>query len=355
MFFVLSPDISFRRIAAGWLVTRAASFDELQFTQEEFLQLCEFGLAQTLQEFARDGEGALDRQKVFSRFLAQGLLVRSGLRKEIKSSQLDEVLRELAVVTDGLTASILAADQIEFDSASRHRAGATLTSVLAELRNLKSLMDLEQSRVVHLKLTALRQTHPVLRLNLGSGEKPIPGWINLGAPPADISMDLRLPMPFLDGEADAIYCSHVAEHLYFPNQLMDFLRECARILRRGRPIRLVVPDIGAYLRAYAQGDTIFFTDRKKFWPTLPDDILPLEHILSYAGAFSSPASFLESHKYGFDYALLEKYLLLSGFSRVRRCTYNGSNHAELLVDTYAEKNNAHSGFQPYSLFVEAIR
>ena len=53
-----------------------------------------------------------------------------------------------------------------------------------------------------------------VRLCLGSGHAPIPGWVNVDfEPPADILVDLRYGLPIEAETVDAIYSEHLVEHL----------------------------------------------------------------------------------------------------------------------------------------------
>jgi SAM-dependent methyltransferase len=61
--------------------------------------------------------------------------------------------------------------------------------------------------------------------------------------------DLSRPLPFRDGSFDAVYHSHVLEHLAHA-QALPFLRECHRVLARGAVLRAVVPDLEAIARLY---------------------------------------------------------------------------------------------------------
>jgi len=92
----------------------------------------------------------------------------------------------------------------------------------------------------------------VVLLNVGCGAVFHPGWVNLDAVPAHPSVrrwDLRIGLPFRDGEVAVCYASHVLEHL--PRQgAAGFLRECHRILKSGGVVRIVVPDLEAIARHY---------------------------------------------------------------------------------------------------------
>jgi predicted SAM-dependent methyltransferase len=91
------------------------------------------------------------------------------------------------------------------------------------------------------------------RVNIGCGSNPTEGWINLDvvSHPGVYFWDCRSGLPFSDGAVAAIYSEHFFEHLDFESEARPFLRECFRCLQRGGVLRIVVPDAGAYLRAYS--------------------------------------------------------------------------------------------------------
>jgi Methyltransferase domain len=91
------------------------------------------------------------------------------------------------------------------------------------------------------------------RVNVGCGKNPIQGWINLDVVsyPGVYFWDCRSGLPFADGAATAIYSEHFFEHLDLENEARPFLRECLRCLQPMGVLRIVVPDAGAYLRAYS--------------------------------------------------------------------------------------------------------
>lgn len=91
-------------------------------------------------------------------------------------------------------------------------------------------------------------------LNIGCGRRFHPDWVNLDLTPAAATIlryDVRKPLPFADNHFDAVYHSHVLEHL--PRQKgIAFLEECVRVLRPGGVLRVVVPDLEGIARAYLQ-------------------------------------------------------------------------------------------------------
>jgi len=141
------------------------------------------------------------------------------------------------------------------------------------------------------------------RLNLGCGQSPTPGWLNYDNSPtvwlAKSPLLARLlrragvidagsfefasfcqvndvrhanaarRIPHADATVDAIYSSHMIEHL-LPDDAWAFLRECRRVLRPGGRLRLVVPDLQALARDYLRGgDADDFLRRMQFETHLP--------------------------------------------------------------------------------------
>ena len=89
-------------------------------------------------------------------------------------------------------------------------------------------------------------------INAGCGGVYHKDWINLDFAPASsdvIACNILKGLPFPNASADAIYHSHVLEHL--PRQEgTEFVRECARVLKPGGIIRIVIPDLEQLARNY---------------------------------------------------------------------------------------------------------
>jgi hypothetical protein len=81
-----------------------------------------------------------------------------------------------------------------------------------------------------------------LRLNLGSGMRPRPGFYNvdqLPLPGVDILADLNEPLSALpDNSVNEIYCRHTLEHV---SRFMELLSELHRITRPDGRIEIIVP------------------------------------------------------------------------------------------------------------------
>jgi SAM-dependent methyltransferase len=89
-----------------------------------------------------------------------------------------------------------------------------------------------------------------LRLNLGCGDKILPGYVNVdvvesraGQHP-DVLCDLHELAPFADGSADEVLAVHVVEH-FWRWEVASVLREWVRVLKPGAPLILECPNIAS--------------------------------------------------------------------------------------------------------------
>ena len=207
-----------------------------------------------------------------------------------------------------------------------------------------------------------------LRLNLGCGLLTHPNWINvdgswnarlakhpflrktlsslhiLPAGKAEIPWsrdifihDVRKPLPFAEGSADAVYSSHVLEHLY-REQGEQLIRESFRVLAPGGIIRIVVPDLHTIIREYL-GDRPFgeLSSSEKDLPTgdlLNERLLmrcpsPSKH--NFLIRIYETWQDLHSHKWMYDEQSLGSLIRSAGFVDVVR-----RNYAESLIPNITE-------------------
>ena len=94
-----------------------------------------------------------------------------------------------------------------------------------------------------------------LRLNLGCGDKILPGYVNVdvaesraGRKP-DVLCDLHRLTPFADASADEILSVHVVEH-FWRWEVLDVLREWVRVLRPGGRMILECPNLVSACEAF---------------------------------------------------------------------------------------------------------
>ena len=108
------------------------------------------------------------------------------------------------------------------------------------------------------------------KLNIGGGRWYLKHWenIDLYTYPAvfvDYKVDLRNTQELLfpDGCAQRIFTSHLLEHLD-DECVLNLLKECSRILKKGGYLRISVPDMDKALTAYRHNDVGFFQNDEIF-------------------------------------------------------------------------------------------
>jgi predicted SAM-dependent methyltransferase len=124
-------------------------------------------------------------------------------------------------------------------------------------------------------------------------------------------LNLTKKLGFLDDSVDAVYASHVWEHLYF-EEALKLTEECYRILKPGGLLRLAVPNLKYHVETYLNSAS-------------EDAALVLNEQLLYRPK-SRPASTLmrlyiamadfHSHKFMYDAPYLMKIMKEAGFTEV---------------------------------------
>src|SRR4029077_10426036 len=103
------------------------------------------------------------------------------------------------------------------------------------------------------------------KLHLGCGPEVLPGWINVAGVHHPGAAVMRLPSGlrrFADNSMSFVYCSHMVEHIDYPDQVHKLATEIRRILKPGGALRFVVPGIERIIRAYAANDETFFIEKQ---------------------------------------------------------------------------------------------
>ncbi len=136
--------------------------------------------------------------------------------------------------------------------------------------------------------------------------------------------DLRRGVPVADGSADVIYASHLLEHLT-KSDGERFLGGCARALKSGGLLRIVVPDLDIAFKMYQAGEA--------------EKMLGLFF-------FTSEHYDFHLHKYNYNFNMLKRSLENAGFSKIARKEYREGESPDIgFLDLYPE----------HSLYVEATK
>jgi SAM-dependent methyltransferase len=137
----------------------------------------------------------------------------------------------------------------------------------------------------------------------------------------DVSKRFRFP----DASFEAVYCSHMLEHLH-PDVAEHCLTEIHRVLVPGGVLRIAVPDLDAMVEQYDPSD--------------PDRFL--WGVFQGRGARAKMSA---RHWWHYNAVSLEALLRRLGYADVRRCEYQQGRCPDLeRIET-----------RPWSLFMEAVR
>lgn len=148
-----------------------------------------------------------------------------------------------------------------------------------------------------------------IRLDLGGGyRRGTNGWTTVDiSHECDLYWDLRRGLPFDDNTVEAVYSSHLFEHLTF-EQGQTLMAEALRVLRPGGSFSIAVPDARIYVEHYlGQRD-------------LPAEYFGWEAAFNNStriDALNYVAYMAGEHTYMFDLENLVFRLKTAGFDRVQ--------------------------------------
>jgi predicted SAM-dependent methyltransferase len=156
------------------------------------------------------------------------------------------------------------------------------------------------------KWDRLMRNQPPIKLELGAGgKKGTNGWTTIDLGGADIAHDLRHGIPLKNESVEAIYSSHLLEHLNH-KQLVELLQECRRVLVKGGTIRASVPNSRLYIDCYLSGKE-FKSKSEMHQPAICDTGSRMDQI-NYIAYMD------EEHRYLFDEENLVNIFLISGYT-----------------------------------------
>lgn len=174
-----------------------------------------------------------------------------------------------------------------------------------------------------------------LRLHLGCGQAPIPGWVNIDVqalPGVDRVLDVREGLPFEN--VTSIFGEHFLEHLELAEGLAC-LAECRRVLSDEGVLRLSTPNL----------DWVFATHyRLGQWP---DEGEAISDCFVLNRAFHG-----WGHRFLYNRPVLFAALRAAGFSEMTLHAYGESDRPELAGLERHERSADGPGL-PHVLIVQA--
>lgn len=129
-----------------------------------------------------------------------------------------------------------------------------LVTCLRELKIgwMRARKQIQQDRLLEVQLRRHQQivaeylaNHSLRKLQIGTGENPIPGWLNTDVEPVlpeVVYLDAQERLPFEDQTFDYVFSEHMIEHIPYKHGL-QMLKEIYRVLRPGGRVRIATPDL----------------------------------------------------------------------------------------------------------------
>lgn len=156
-------------------------------------------------------------------------------------------------------------------------------------------------------------------LHIGCGELVQPGWVNVDfeARPGVLYFNMLNPFPIEDGTVAQIHAEHFLEHLEY-DDAVRFLSECHRVLKTQGRMRIVVPDVEKYMRAYVTNDEAFFERLNALGGAsepLPTKAAICNQMFRMGG----------DHRFAWDFETLEHVARQVGFSSIKKSHHNDSD------------------------------
>lgn len=177
------------------------------------------------------------------------------------------------------------------------------------------------ARVRMAAATRRMSAHRRVKLQIGGGSRPLPGWLNTDIGwNASHYLDITKPWPIPDETVTHIYGDNVVEHVKLQS-LRFALREALRVLEPGGRIRFATPDLGALVAMYLNADEHLeefsrWYRAKGFEIAHPPDMLRL-----FFHEWGHDRGYL------FDFPSLEAELVRAGFTAICLTPYGDSQEA----------------------------
>lgn len=153
-----------------------------------------------------------------------------------------------------------------------------------------------------------------MKLNVGCGEFPMDGWVNLDSDPltvCDVHADARTYLfDLTDESVEEIYAGHFLEHLE-KKEAHLFIRQALRVLIPGGRLGIVVPDTREICRRYASGAVEEIEYPKGTWNKV-SDLDAINELFFYSTAQRS------RHRWMWDETTLARAMSRYGFQGLRR-------------------------------------
>lgn len=273
------------------------------------------------------------------------------------SSKLSSLGRLMQSVSGDLIAmGNWAEENVQIDNST---PSAYLSSIREQLSKLQKQLRDGKDTFVEGQLKQINKPETARRnLHLGSGASCPENWINIDMIAGDMQLNLCWDLPFEKDSIQFVYAAHTFEHLDYHTSARRLVKEIHRILMPGGTVRLAVPDMEAYTKAYITNNSAFFEAYERARPEFGAAAgfrTPMSKVMMMAGSASKPSGWFE-HKMGYDFQTLSQLFIEAGYAKCERSKFEASPHAVLQeIDSYSRVTGFEFANVENSLFIEATK
>jgi len=162
--------------------------------------------------------------------------------------------------------------------------------------------------------------------------------------PKIVIHDVRKPLPFESLSIDAIYASHLLEHLYLV-EAKCLLQDCFRVLSPGGVVRMVVPDLRSIALNYVNQISSIDSVKSDQLEVNPADRMNRQMLFRSATPPSgnivyrlySALNDFHTHKWMYDANSLIKYFRWAGFEDVEEMDFLHSRIENIQIVEQADR------------------
>ena len=126
-----------------------------------------------------------------------------------------------------------------------------------------------------------------------------------------LNYDLRGGIPAENDSLELVYHAHMLEHLSYQDGI-NFLKECYRVLEKGARMRILVPDLELWIKAYYENNSFFINEYAKILD---------KNIYVTKGSVFMGMLHNHEHKCGYDFETIKWLLNEIGFVEINRTLY----------------------------------
>lgn len=161
-----------------------------------------------------------------------------------------------------------------------------------------------------------RDSHPIVKVQIGCGKNKLPGWLNTDLSASDdvVYLNAIKPLPFASNSVDYVFSEHMFEHISYENG-NRLLHELGRVLKNGGRLRIATPDLAFLIRLHQEAESDLMkryirnsVDVHLFEPKLYEGSVVINNFFSSWG-----------HRFIYDFSTLSHTLHSAGFVDVTRC------------------------------------